>query len=347
MNLPVIDRSTLEAWQSCPFSGYARDHRLVLNESAAADAGNESHNAISRAVTMFSDGLIPKLSDFVAEMQYAAEQSRTDVADVAAGGVKGAMWPLARHIMYAPSGDPRSPLDILRHDGGTGEKSGQLAWEFEDEKHDKVMLTCRVDLLLATASEEEVELNDWKSGFATWSADDVASSFQFGVFYPTLVLLNYPGANAVRVRIWNTRFGAFCSPFVFTRRIHMPAAMRKISAAMSLRAKYFEAIPESVPTWPDPLKCSMCPAVTGCPRIKPITAAGIDTLEPGAMLESLVVLEEATAVIRKRLDGVAKACGGDFVHGRLSYGISKPKAMKTPARDPYLTPTYEPDEQEA
>jgi hypothetical protein len=48
--VPVIDRSTLERWATCPHQAAHVDRGLVSNSSTDADVGNAAHDILAAAV---------------------------------------------------------------------------------------------------------------------------------------------------------------------------------------------------------------------------------------------------------------------------------------------------------
>jgi hypothetical protein len=88
------------------------------------------------------------------------------------------------------------------------DRSGQLAADLipADDDRGAVRLTSELDLLMATASEEELDWCDWKSGWKWWTATDVRDAFQFQM-HAWLIFHRFPTVSRINCRVFMTREG--------------------------------------------------------------------------------------------------------------------------------------------
>jgi hypothetical protein len=119
-----------------------------------------------------------------------------------------------------------------------------------------IVATCELDLLLSTESPEAVEIVDYKSGHKAWGVTAINESFQLGCFQPLLVMLNYPKAHEVHVRVHNTRVNDTSAAMVYKRGRWMANAMARVKAAIDLAAAYMdhksvEDVPEAAAEAPE------------------------------------------------------------------------------------------------
>lgn len=331
----ILDRSTVERTAACPHQGALVDGKFVSSGNELTDVGTEVHAILSRAVSTRIDGAA--FGTVRDEMEAAARAARTDVQPQVIDALNVYRW--ASLICYSPDGPERHPDDILRYDGGAVARSGQLAAELipATDGRGPVWITGELDLLTATASTEQVDLDDWKSGFRHWTAAGVLNSFQFR-WYALLVWLNYPGVMRVRVRVVETRSGATTAPVVFTREKHQHAITAQVRAAVENHLLYRGLPPEQVPAWPAPDKCAVCDAALRC-RVAHEPAVEV-ARDPEAAVRQLVVLEAASARLRASLSIAVREAGHDLDFGDVAFGTGKPRKSKAAPCDVY-TPHQE------
>lgn len=328
-DVPVLDRSTAERYAACPHQGWWLDHNPRLSGNDLTDVGNEVHAILSQVVkARHLDAVRPaELYELVKELAF---KSRPDVQPQVIEATRRA-FPIVNLLCYHGEGE-RAPDDILRYDGGAGQHAGQLASDLAVGEQ-AVRLTAELDLLIAGASVEEVELTDWKSGWKHWTATAVRDSFQFQ-FYALLVFLNYPGVNRVNVSIVMTRDGERTSPVTFDRARHLYAIRARVISAARLFLQYHAARgPEDVDAWPSPAKCSTCDAATVCLR------ANLQTRElaadPEGYLRDYAAGVARVDQMKAALTTAVRVRGRDLNFGDVAFGIEKPVARRAPACDLY------------
>jgi hypothetical protein len=160
----ILDRSTLERWGVvCPHQGWHCDRGGVSSGSTDTVVGDEVHKILAEACRMRQEEST-QLRDLVDYMDTAAQVSRPDVQPLVISSLKRAAWPVARLLCQHGNGSDRHPDDLIAYDGGREDRSGQLAADLipADDERGAVRLTSELDLLLATASEEELDWCDWK-----------------------------------------------------------------------------------------------------------------------------------------------------------------------------------------
>jgi len=317
----ILDRSTIERWATCPQQAHLIQCGCVSNVNRAMDVGSLVHACISRAIgNRRRLSISPPIMRECIET-YAAECPRPDVQPDVVAAVRKT-WSLVDAICRQPDGRERSPDDLLRYDGGHGERSGQLATDMQVGGGVAVRITGEVDLLMSTASIEELDLRDWKSGWKHWTASDVAASFQFQ-FYAYLVLANYPGVNTVTVRVFMTRDGQSTRAVEFRRRDMHTIGERINSAVLVYLAHHKAVAAVDVPAWPEPDKCGVCPCTLSCTM--PSRPDADIAEDPEYFARRLIVLEAGAAKIRGALSKLVKANGADLDFGDLKFGQNKPK----------------------
>ena len=261
----VLSRSDLERDDSCPFKAHAVEHDLVVDAGELADAGTEGHDIISEAMPMFIAGMEEReIREHIADYAMAA---RTDVQQIVLDALSRGAWLIANEICRRPDGSSKDPEDIMQFDGGKDRQSGQLARDFlsGDETTAGIRLTCEVDLLTTGYREVEAVMHDWKTGFKEWDSDDIRKSFQFQ-FYSYLVFAEYPGLERIQVRIVMPRW-RYTAVTEFDKRRDLAAIHTRLVNAVGNRKRRHaaEAKDETPDCWPDPKKCSICPALAICP----------------------------------------------------------------------------------
>ena len=326
--LKVIDRSDLECEATCPRQARLRESRGYGSAGDAAAAGEEVHQAIGYAIGTYLDSggnmTTVEIRDCIVD---GLMQSRPDVQPDAISGGIGYAWDAARLI------SDHSPVSILRHDGGEGNRSGQLAWDWPSAK---LRLTSELDLLLATESRELLRIHDWKSGRGRWHVGMVADSFQF-TLQAWLVLMNYPEVQAVEVVIHSTRLRSATRPVEFTRD-RIDRLQARISAACQHWYANHSLPPEKAPAWPSREKCSLCDCAAFCGAADPDIQAA--TSDPVAFLQDTIAIEANLAARKRVLASIVDRTGGDIVTpDGDAFGRDKPAAARKPSASFYTIAT--------
>ncbi len=303
----LIDRSTLERYTICPFQGMAVETGLVANGSLAADSGTEAHDAFASMVAEYvaTDGQC-NLSDLIRVAESTAQLSRPDLQPDVLDAVRAGMYGFARELMYRPDGKQRNPADILRFQGGQGERTGQIAYDIFPGGPGKAAqrLTTELDLLMAADARDELAVTDWKTGRTAWTAAKVRASFQFN-FQAMLTFEVYPECNRVWVRVFSPRTGGSTGYVAFTRRDAEDMKAR-CGKALLVRQAALED-PAKAETWPDAERCCQCPAIGRCP--KAAEPAGMLAADPGMFLEGFAIRQLQLDQDAKALAAYAKAHG--------------------------------------
>jgi len=317
----LLDRSLVQNYVECPMMGMSIELKLVENGSLAADSGNEAHDAFAAVVSEYiiSDGAA-SLSDLVEVGVGQAQYSRTDVQPDVLEAVRAGIWPIARAIMYRPDGQRRNPADILRHQDGQGERTGQVAYDIVAGGPGKAAqrLTTELDLLMAGDAKDELCVTDWKTGRSGWTAAKVRAAFQFQ-FHSLLIFETYPDCTRVWIRVWSPRTGGATGWVGFTRRDAEDVAARCEMAVEARRAAL--ADPEHAPCYPDAERCSRCPATKLCPAAAdpaPKLAA-----DPEAFLTSYAIRQLDLDKDAKAMKAYVKV-NGPIVGNGWAYGPKKP-----------------------
>lgn len=308
----TVDRSTLEAYASCPLSA-----RLSENAAPtfAMTSGTEAHNAISEVIGEWIEDPAIRRGEMADRIRSRLNHARPDVQPDAIRGCERSAWIIAGVF------DRLSPSHVLRFDGGTGARSGQLSHELTTLP---VVVTCEVDLLLATASRQQVSLRDWKSGWKQWTSTSVAESFQFQ-FYAAMVLQNYPEVESVAVQVLNTRTAEWTYEIEFTRS-DLPRLMGRINTTAATWWLNRSRPIEQVDAWPGVEKCDWCRCAARC------TAANREANgSPVELLSTLQALQAKSEAIAGILEKHVRDTGRDIeTADGLRFGFNKPKRATKP-----------------
>lgn len=317
----TFDRSTLERWATCPQQAWLMSrHKTPVGD--IAEAGTQVHDAISRAIQGWIDarGMISP-QDFTNSLELELLSSRPDVQPDVISAMRKSLWSFSRFITN------EHYQNILRFDGGEADKSGQLSHDFDS-------LNCRVtaelDLILATPSKQEVDVFDWKSGWAHWTASQVKKSFQFQM-QSWLVLENYPNVECVRVTIWNLRENRRTYSVEFFRS-DMPAIDARVRHAAGLAVRYGQTAfaPEG---WPTTEKCDLCSVAAMC-DVGSLEICEIDP--PEVWVDRLVALYAKSTAIEKSLAKIVSDRKSDIeTESGNCFGFGKPKRAIKPKAASY------------
>lgn len=324
--LTVVDRSTLERYACCPAQAAFIAAGLVNTSSHIASAGEAVHQAFGSVIASYiASGGVIRTGELADELFMELRQSRPDVQPEAIRGMRSSAWAWCQYV------NKLHPDNILRYDGGTGTRSGQLAWDLPSLG---LRLTAEVDLLHTSPSPVLLCEVDYKTGWKLHGAQDVRDSFQFQM-HAWLVLNNYPDVQALQVSVWNTRSNRRTWPVEFTRA-DLPAFSTRIQTAAGEWWKYRSVEPAKCPTWPTVEKCGICPAARLCPA-----SGEVDT--PEAMVDQLVAVEAKADAIRKHLGAIVDVSGDIVTPAGNAFGTGKPKADRRPTKATYAVKQAEPE----
>lgn len=330
--IETVDRSTLEHYATCPAQArYIADGRCKV-VGAAAVIGAEGHDAISKTITEyietrgFLEMPMSRLDSFRETLLRHLRESRPDVQPQVLASLQSSAWGLSRYV---------SELhyeNIVRFDGGTGDLSGQLAFDVEDLG---LRITSEVDLLHATPAPELLTELDWKSGWKNWTERDVRDSFQFQM-HAFLVLSTYETVEALRVSIWNTRAGRKTYAVEF-RRDDLKAIETRIRSAAAKYLEWRDKPAVLAETWPTLEKCRICSAAAVCP------AADHETTEiatdPAAFVDQLVVVGAKYDAMKRTASAYVDRHGDIISTSGAAFGTQKPKSARKPTKDLYEVKT--------
>ena len=317
---PTLHRTAVERYSICPRQARLSEiHGYAAGNAAAS--GNEIHTAISRVITDYLDsgGQIGP-ADIRDSLWVAIKEARPDVQPDAIKGLRPSMWPIGELL------NARNPADILRYDGGEGDRTGQIATRVEQ---DRVILTSELDLLMTTASAEMLDEIDWKTGWKFHTAESVASSFQFQM-HAWLVMEEYREVHTLRVRVWNTRNNTLTPAVVFERRDH---EQRHSRVMMALGEWYLHRgkTPALSKAWPTEEKCRICPGLMHCDA----GTVPVDEASPTRALQALVVLNEQRDRLKTALWAHVESTGEDIVlEDGTAFGWEKPAGKRRKPTDP-------------
>lgn len=317
--LPVVDRSTLERWATCPAQARLLAGRKEPPLPSVATTGTEIHRCLSQTVTEYlaSDGNM-RPGEIVEVALALLVQSRPDVQPDVMHAIRPALWSWARMVAGI------NPLNILHYDGGTGKRSGQLAIDIGGYR-----VTSEVDFCHAGPSPELVHVVDYKTGWGTWTASDVADSFQFQL-HAVLLMHLYERVNGVEVSVWNTRTNQRTYRVVFDRRDYDTYRARIAEAVSVMLVNQSRAI-DSVPAWPTSEKCRLCQVADRCPAVH------LDAETPEAKLSRLIVLERAVEEVSEQLAAIVEETGRDVqLESGEAFGFGRKKRTTKPKAEVYV-----------
>lgn len=314
---PLADRSTLEAWATCPAMARMKEQGMGLAGLPAA-SGNEVHDAISEIITDYLDcGEAMSRADLRQLLTDRIRYARPDVQPDAIQGM--AAWLVAEVIYEAPTGG------IIRYDGGEGERSGQLAFDVNG-----VRVTGEVDLLLATMSPDVLRIVDWKSGWGAYSIERVASEFQCQV-YAWLCFMNFD-VQRVDFVVVNTR-KRFCTPRVsFERGRDLQNIQARIERSVTAMKTWQGR--DDAPAWPAPEKCRWCDVALSCKAFVPSQpAATMIRTDPALAVDALVAYERLHDLYIEELTAIRAQTGEPIVgHSGAVFDYPKPTTRKQKPR---------------
>ena len=248
----LLDRSTIEWYTICPAMGVWCERHPSETSSLAATSGQQVHKIISWGVGEYVASGEPPWEN----IEPNARMSRPDVQPDVLASIRPSIYSMSKMLMG------HNPADVLRYDGGEGERPGQLASEIlpANEERGPVLVTSEVDLLLATPALSVLREIDWKTGHTPWTYTDVKESFQFQL-HAMLILDVYPDVQRVDIEVWMTRMNRRTAPVSFTRRDADDCRGRCLTAFEERRVALAADHPD---TWPADGRCVLCPCVREC-----------------------------------------------------------------------------------
>lgn len=295
----VLDRSDLELWAECPAQAWLVANGKCVRESKPMLVGQESHDVLSATLKSYLSAPHEFVPFDVREMLVNNMMgSRPDVQPEVIRNLERVVYDFARLIVQDVHHE-----NILRYDGGEGERSGQLAI---DLTHLGVRATSEIDLLFSGPSPDVLHEIDYKTGHTPHTAQSVADSFQFQM-HAALILSTYEDVQAVEICVWRTLANQKTYRVMFERK-DLGRWLGRIGSAAMLHQMYAShPVVDKIVAWPESDKCSLCPVSHCCPVLECHPA------EPAELLEKLVVVENAEAELRKKLIAAVKRTGHDVV----------------------------------
>jgi hypothetical protein len=291
----LLDRSTLEQWANCPAQAALVASGHVNTSSDIANAGEEVHKAFASVIEEWTEQDSQCTQRHLRDWcEGALLNCRPDVQPEAIRAARASVYAWAEFLRGSfGEGGERGVAheNILRYDGGTGAKSGQLAFDIP-------ALNCRptseLDILISVHHTEELLWEiDWKTGNKMHTADMVRDSFQFQM-HAVLVFRNYDDVNGLRVQCWNTRKNRRTFTVEF-RREDLPKYEARVKRAAAIWYEYHTLPPEMCPTWPSQEKCRLCDAAHECPASGTVPVVGEWAAD---MLRSFIALSEKTKRVK-------------------------------------------------
>ncbi len=320
VQLTVLDRSTLEPFSVCPAQARFRETGAIRSVGRAAIVGQEVHDAISKTTQAYirERGML-RPQEIAADLEMNLRETRPDVQPEALKAFRYSAWSWSKFLADIHH------TNILRYDGGSGEKSGQLAMDYESLG---LRVTSEVDLLYSTPSPDVIEEVDYKSGWKSWTEKTVYESFQFNL-HALLLFNNYPDVKCVRLRIWQTRINGLTYAVEFKRE-RMQEYDTRIQMAIGEWHRNKSRDPMQAEMWPSRDACSICDAAGMCPAADDDLAT-----EPTEALRQLIAVEARGAALKKLLGAAVDKTGEDVMCGATCYGTGKPKANRKPTKSLY------------
>lgn len=310
--LPVVDRSRLQSYATCPLQARLSEQRKgTVGEDA--EIGEQVHRAFGRVVQCLLDDHNMHRSAIAETFERELQSSRPDLQPKVIDAAKASIWPLASYLAEI------NPLNVLHFDGGQGEKSGQLSCDIEALQF---RLTRESDFVHATDSTEVLRVLDLKSGRKQWDYDAVLSEFAFAID-AYLLFQKYERVQVVQIAVWMTRFG-HRTPFVDFSRRRMADIYGQILTAYDALARNERAPIEKVEAFPTEEKCRICSCAASCRLAEAEFAT-----DPAILVDQLIASEARVKALEKRLSAVRDETGRDIVSPNgNAYGTEKPSSRK-------------------
>lgn len=319
--LPEVDRSDAERYAVCPAQARFIETGRVTTTSHAMEVGSEVHDALSAGIEEYLQAdleLRPwQIAEMVADVvRGRLMNARPDLQPDAIVAAMPMLYPWSRFIASL------APENILRFDGGRGNRSGQIGVDIPSLG---ICATSELDLLYAGPSPSVLHELDYKSGRTNWSESKVASEFQF-TYHAWLVFNEYDeSVEALDVSVWPTREREPTKPVRFERK-YLAEYEARVMQTLLARERNKNLPPERAEVWPTVEKCPLCPARALCPGLP---KSEIDA-DPAAYVFAMYALKQ-------RLDGMEEIAtayrdrtGTDIVaQGGIVFGRNKPAAKRS------------------
>lgn len=251
VDLPVLDRSTLEAYAVCPRQARYIETGKAMPAGQAAAVGNVVHDALAHITgEMIASGgaFAHDVYDWAA---WAVRTGRPDVQGEALCAIRPSLYAWGRKMAD-------NWRRVRAFQGGEGDFNSQYCLDFVD-----VTVTSELDLLLAGGSDRTLLEVDYKTGHRAWTEDDVRSSFQFQT-HAALVFAAFPTCDALDVQVFLTRRNVLTKPVRFDRERDGDTITDRINKALDVWRSAKAAAPEDAEAWPTEDTCTICPAVLAC-----------------------------------------------------------------------------------
>ena len=322
VDLKRLDRSTVQAWGNCPRQAALLATGKINHTSHAAALGDAAHQCFGDTVDEYiargDTWMTP--SDLKKWVEGAALASRPDVQPEVIAAIKYSTWAWANFICGI------NHANILRYDGGEGDRSGQLAVEWPELS---ALITSEVDLLCAGDTPEILEETDYKCGDKVHLEASVKTGFQFH-FHAVLVFHNYPDAQELRVRIWNTKKNLPTYYVSFYRtKLHEYEARVHTAVAQWYQHRHTE--PEKCPAWPTQEKCRLCDAAMQC------DVSGM-ARTPEEKMRAIIATTAKLKLLTDDLTAIVDERGSDLVVDGMAFGRGKPTKKQRPKVAVYEVP---------
>lgn len=254
-DLPLVDRSTLEAYGNCPMSARLCEES-VRSVGDAANVGSQIHDAIGRTIAAYCDamenGSMWSVVEFRDELSREMNSVRADYLAEANRIMARSLWSVSELLAKTIH-----PKNILCHDGGILERSGQMARDLSFCR-----VTSEIDLLVSTPWDDVVREIDWKSGHKEYTPTMVSESFQFRL-HATLIFHKYPQINTVQTHVKNLRSGVLTRPVEFHRK-HDRTYWSEVQQRAGDWHRFHKMHPKGAEARPSREKCRMCDASARC-----------------------------------------------------------------------------------
>ena len=316
--LPAVDRSTLERYAECPAKGRIVDLGLTHNANQLTNVGSQVHAAIAVLVGEYvACGGEMKQSELMDVLTGALHQSRPDVQPETIEAMRYSAFSFCRLL------NDINPINIVRFDGGRGQRSGQLS---QNLTAIGLCYTSELDLLYAGPAKTVLHEIDYKSGHLRHTVQSIRRSFQFQSHW-FLVAANYPDVQSLEVQVFNTRTNDLTSAVEFTRD-DLPAIEARINlAGLNYNAwRNHELVAEMA--WPAREKCRLCDGARHCPINPPRECAE----DPAAFVNAMLAVEAKYDAMREEAIAYVEASGADIVtEDGVAFGFDKPVERKRTA----------------
>lgn len=316
----TVDHSTLAAFCECPSRGRMVSDGIVTECSRDLLVGQELHDCLARVTKQFIRiGATVTNTELASWLREELAHVRPDLQPSVLDAIRPTVWSWANWLWE------QGRLSIMRHDGGEGQYSGQLAVNISG-----VLVTSELDLLLATPSPELVRIVDYKSGWSNWDEDAISNSLQFQL-HAFLVMTNYEQVESVDVRVWKTRTNSLTHAVRF-KRTRMDEIRARLEQAVEVWKRNRQLPLAEVDCHPKFDYCQHCPALLMCEPGQRCTGV---FQPPEGLLSELVQLTARCDRITEILSEQVDATGQDVTVNGHAFGLGKPKANRKPTKSLY------------